>query len=73
LSMWRSAEAGRSALTRQDAQVHPRGRGQVSTGPLVTSEALLYPAAVVEQGQPTREWRTKQLEAETTTASSRQS
>jgi hypothetical protein len=27
--MWRSAEARRSAPTRQDAQVHPSGRGQV--------------------------------------------
>jgi hypothetical protein len=29
-STWRSEEASLSALTRQDAQVHPRGRGQVT-------------------------------------------
>jgi hypothetical protein len=43
------------------------------TGPPVTAEALLYPAAAAEQDQPRREWRTKQLEVETATVNSRES
>jgi hypothetical protein len=73
LSTWRSTGVRRSALTRQDAQVHPRGRGQVFHQATSHSRALLYPAAVAEQDQPRREWRIKQLEAEITTTSSRQS
>jgi hypothetical protein len=38
-----------------------------------TAEALLHPVTAVEQDQPRRKWRTKQLEAETATADSRQS
>jgi hypothetical protein len=49
----------------------PEAEDRFSTGPPVTAEALLYPATVAEQNQPRREWRTKQLEAETATASSR--
>jgi hypothetical protein len=67
---WRSAEARRSALTRQDARVHPRGRG------LVTHRATSHHRGTT---LPSRSSRTKLTQegvkdqAETTTASSRQS
>jgi hypothetical protein len=62
----------RSVLTRQDAQVHPRDRGQ-ATLRAVRAEALPHPVTAAEQDQPRGKWRTKQLEAETATANSRQS
>jgi hypothetical protein len=44
-----------------------------STEPAGTAEELLYPAAAAEQNQPRRKWGTKQLEAESAIASSRES
>jgi hypothetical protein len=51
----------------------PEAEERFSTRPPITTKELLYPAAAAEQNQPRREWRTKQLETETATASIRQS
>jgi hypothetical protein len=51
----------------------PVAEDRFSTGPTVTTEAVLYPVAAAEHIQPRRKWGTKKLEVETAAASSRQS